>query len=377
MKRLWRSLSTGLVTLALGQALAAPPLETSQAGPSMGHSNADRGAGETSRQGRHSDHASGRSVAPGERSERPLREPAIGRDGSGVERPGFDRHSPGVTYDHRRHDDPRQPSERVDENGVRFITAPPSRANTSREDGWNRPDAVRRGDERPRWERSGPNDLNRDWDAQRPRYDHPDYDPNRQWDRDQWSGHPSPGYRYDRDERHGWGPYPDRRPGFIVRGIPPGFARIRHRDREYFYADGYWYSPYGGKYVVVSPPRGLYINVLPYFTQTLVIGGLTYYFVAGNYYLPQSGGGYVVVDPPIQSSGYAATGNAYDVVAYPARGQSQAQLEQDRYDCYRWAANESGFDPARAKAAVVSDQVDRYRRAMGACLSGKGYSVAY
>ncbi len=30
---------------------------------------------------------------------------------------------------------------------------------------------------------------------------------------------------------------------------------------------------------------------------------------------------------------------------YPAKGQTQTRLEQDRYDCHVWARQQSGFDP--------------------------------
>jgi hypothetical protein len=30
---------------------------------------------------------------------------------------------------------------------------------------------------------------------------------------------------------------------------------------------------------------------------------------------------------------------------YPERGQSETQQERDRYECYRWAVRETGFDP--------------------------------
>ena len=35
---------------------------------------------------------------------------------------------------------------------------------------------------------------------------------------------------------------------------------------------------------------------------------------------------------------------------YPARGQSEAQLRRDRYECYRWAVAQSDYDPARVVA---------------------------
>lgn len=36
---------------------------------------------------------------------------------------------------------------------------------------------------------------------------------------------------------------------------------------------------------------------------------------------------------------------------YPARGQNPAQIERDRYECYLWAVQQSGFDPGQAQLA--------------------------
>src|SRR3954451_25352532 len=38
---------------------------------------------------------------------------------------------------------------------------------------------------------------------------------------------------------------------------------------------------------------------------------------------------------------------AQDVYAYPTRGQSSAQQNQDRYECHSWAVSQTGFDPTR------------------------------
>ena len=37
---------------------------------------------------------------------------------------------------------------------------------------------------------------------------------------------------------------------------------------------------------------------------------------------------------------------AQDLFVYPAKGQSDQQLANDRYECHRWAVNETGFDPS-------------------------------
>ena len=36
---------------------------------------------------------------------------------------------------------------------------------------------------------------------------------------------------------------------------------------------------------------------------------------------------------------------------YPTRGQSQEQQDRDRYECYRWAVKQTGFDPGQAQLA--------------------------
>lgn len=42
---------------------------------------------------------------------------------------------------------------------------------------------------------------------------------------------------------------------------------------------------------------------------------------------------------------------AQDLFAYPNEGQSQEQQEQDKFACYQWAREQSGFDPMQAPVA--------------------------
>jgi len=37
---------------------------------------------------------------------------------------------------------------------------------------------------------------------------------------------------------------------------------------------------------------------------------------------------------------------AQDMIVYPAKGQSQEQENQDRYQCHNWAVQQTGYDPA-------------------------------
>ncbi|GAB63029.1 MAG: glycine zipper family protein [Candidatus Jettenia sp.] len=36
---------------------------------------------------------------------------------------------------------------------------------------------------------------------------------------------------------------------------------------------------------------------------------------------------------------------AHGLIIYPAKGQSQEQMEKDKYECYSWAKQQTGFDP--------------------------------
>ncbi len=62
-----------------------------------------------------------------------------------------------------------------------------------------------------------------------------------------------------------------------------------------------------------------------------------------------------------------------DLYIYPAKGQSEQQQSDDRYECHRWAANETKYDPIDDEYSP--DQRADYQRAMTACLTGRGYTV--
>ena len=42
---------------------------------------------------------------------------------------------------------------------------------------------------------------------------------------------------------------------------------------------------------------------------------------------------------------------AQDPIVFPAKGQSQEQIEKDKFSCYQWAKNETGFDPMQTPTA--------------------------
>lgn len=57
--------------------------------------------------------------------------------------------------------------------------------------------------------------------------------------------------------------------------------------------------------------------------------------------------GVVVHSRPVANSPMPST----TVYFYPTHGQSTAQQDRDRYECYRWAVKQTGFDPGQARLA--------------------------
>jgi len=49
----------------------------------------------------------------------------------------------------------------------------------------------------------------------------------------------------------------------------------------------------------------------------------------------------------------AGTAVAQDFMIYPAKGQSQDQMEKDKFECYSWAKGQSGFDPMEMPKATA------------------------
>ncbi|WP_426143473.1 DUF6515 family protein [Pseudomonas sp. DWP3-1-2] len=190
---------------------------------------------------------------------------------------------------------------------------------------------------------------------------------------DRWEGRPD-------GHGNGWGPGPRYKPGYVIDRVPPGYSRVPYRGQDFFYSEGYWYRPDGPRYVVVTPPYGARVRSLPPYSQEVVVGSTLFFLAAGTYYLYQNDTqDYVVTMPPQPvQSGYAqpiGQGSPYDPVAYPANGQSPEQIEQDRYDCYRWSVDQSSFDPANPGYQPAPAMIQVYRRSMVACLMGRGYVI--
>jgi Family of unknown function (DUF6515) len=179
-------------------------------------------------------------------------------------------------------------------------------------------------------------------------------------------------------------PYFDR--GFQVRDLPRDRIPINHGGSRFYYSAGMWYAPRGPGFVVVSPPIGVFVPVLPPFFSTVWFGGVPYYYANDTYYVWSApDNAYEVVDTP--AGAVNATPDAAPppppttnrLFIYPRNGQSADQQAKDKYECHAWAMNQTGFDPTAAGGNVPPEQFasrsTEYYRAMAACLQGRGYSV--
>jgi hypothetical protein len=147
----------------------------------------------------------------------------------------------------------------------------------------------------------------------------------------------------------------------------------------YGWRGGFW-GPWGWGWGGVG--LGLYFATLPYYYSTYWWAGVPYYYADNTYYRWDAGvGQYQTVAPPAElqnqsgAQGGAQGAAAPDLIAYPKNGQTPEQLGKDKFECYRWAVGQTGFDPTQPGGGTASGNRSNYLRAQAACLEGRGYSV--
>jgi hypothetical protein len=178
-----------------------------------------------------------------------------------------------------------------------------------------------------------------------------------------------------RDNRGSWNG--GHRPPRYVTSLPGGYRQYNWNGRPYYHYGSAWYRPYGSRYLVVGAPYGLFVSYLPSYYSSFWFGDTRYFYADDPYYLYEPARrGYVVARSPYDNESddeESSDSLDDDLYIYPARGQSEQQQADDRYECHSWAAKETGYDPIESD--FDADQREGYLRAMTACLTGRGYSV--
>ncbi|MFT5862395.1 MAG: hypothetical protein ACI828_001043 [Flavobacteriales bacterium] len=85
----------------------------------------------------------------------------------------------------------------------------------------------------------------------------------------------NPHYRYPRHRR-------------VVGSLHHHHVRMFYRGLPYYYYAGLYYTAYGDDYVIVLPPRGFRITVLPVGNVRLVVGPSVYFYHSGVYYVERT-----------------------------------------------------------------------------------------
>jgi hypothetical protein len=120
---------------------------------------------------------------------------------------------------------------------------------------------------------------------------------------------------------------------------------------------------------------GLYFATLPYYYSTYWYGGVPYYYADNTYFVwNPAAGQYRTVAPPAGAPNQG--GQTWsELIVYPKKGQTKDQQVTDRYECYRWAVSQLGYDPTSAGGGTVRRDLTDYNRAQAACLEARGYIV--
>jgi hypothetical protein len=142
---------------------------------------------------------------------------------------------------------------------------------------------------------------------------------------------------------------------------------------------------YGGMWGPWAAGLGIYLPLLPWYYQTYWADDVPYYYADGMYYAWDTGvGEYQAVQPPAGLTETPPQDSAAlpeepqiasELFAYPKSGQSEAQQKQDRDECRRWAAAETGVDPTQPAEEVGAAIRRSYLQVEAACLGARNYSV--
>jgi hypothetical protein len=133
---------------------------------------------------------------------------------------------------------------------------------------------------------------------------------------------------------------------------------------------------YGGYYPWGWGGPGPYFASFPYYYAPYGYGGIPYYYTGYAYpsWAPAVGQ-YRNGAPPAAAAKQPVGQAPSELMVYPKNGQSEYQQAKDRYECYRWAVSQLGYDPTTAGEETAPRDLTDYNRAQTACLTARGYSV--
>jgi len=85
----------------------------------------------------------------------------------------------------------------------------------------------------------------------------------------------------------------------IIRTVPTTYRTINYGGFGYRYNNGIFYRPYNNQFMVIAPPIGIHINILPVGYRRIIVHDHPYYYYNGTYYDSDGADDYSVVSPPV------------------------------------------------------------------------------
>lgn len=109
--------------------------------------------------------------------------------------------------------------------------------------------------------------------------------------------------------------------GRTVHRLPPHSLVIRSKDRDFLYCQGLFYRHTPSGYVIIEPPIGAIVPVLPQGYTRVIIDQRPFFYYADSYYVATSAGYQVVASPDnflsnastVDKSEIAKEINSYDI----------------------------------------------------------------
>jgi len=148
-----------------------------------------------------------------------------------------------------------------------------------------------------------------------------------------------------------------------------------------YWGGGHWGGGYGGwwaPWAVIGGAAVLAPYYAPYYYSPYY-----YPYYDSYYYSPYYAPPPVVIreQPPVyaQPAPSVPPSSTERIFVYPRKGQSEKLQAKDRYECHSWAVSQTHYDPTQPASGTPEAQLNQmradYKRAMGACLDGRGYTM--
>ncbi|NKB37132.1 MAG: hypothetical protein GKR93_08145 [Gammaproteobacteria bacterium] len=165
--------------------------------------------------------------------------------------------------------------------------------------------------------------------------------------------------------------------GHRLNRLPSGYLTLSFSGSNVYYHSGAYYRRNGRQFIVSRPPLGVGISILPAGYRSHRYRNFDYYSANGVFYRWNDfSRHYVVIDNPrFDEYQEEQKVNVSEQFAYPTQGQSATQTSKNRYECYLWAVDQTGVEPAHVNQSNQAGSIENYQRANGACLEARGYSV--